>query len=130
MNRKIVIIEKSIADLISCNGKGKRIHNAKINAKREVGIALVIFIARTNLEDDKGPSAKDLTNHLRVWFKIIMGCIHHMPSTNNSDYVNTLQKFMLFFMENGLKLDLPSIMFKFMRDSIYESRIGGPSRRT
>lgn len=34
MNRKIVIIEKSIVDLISHNGKGKRTHNAKINVKR------------------------------------------------------------------------------------------------
>lgn len=130
MNRKIVITEKSIVDLISHNGKGKRIHNTKINAKREASIAPVIFKARTNLEVDKGPSAKDLTNNLRVWFKIIMGCIHHRPNTNSFDYVNTRQKFMLFFMEKGLKLALPSILLKFMSDSIRESKTGGSSKKS
>lgn len=109
MNRKIVINIKSIADLLPHNGKGKRIHNAKINTKREVVIAPIIFKVGTNLEDDKRPSAKDLTNRLRVWFKIIFGCIHHRPITSSSDYVNTRQKFMLFFLEKGLKLGLPSI---------------------
>lgn len=121
MNRNIVITEKSIVDLISHNGKGKRIHSAKINSKREATITSVIFKAGTNLEDDKGPSAKDLTNNLAVWFKIIMSCINHRARTNSYDYVNTCQKFMMFFLEKGLKLAFPSILFKFMRDSIRES---------
>lgn len=61
MNRKIVIIEKSIVDLISHNRKGKRSHSAKIEAKREAAIAPVIFKAGTNLEKDKGSSAKEFT---------------------------------------------------------------------
>lgn len=89
MNRKIVRTEKSIVDLISDDGKGKRIHSAKINARREAYITLVIFKEGTNLEDDKGPGAKDLTRHLRVWFKIIIGFIHHRPNTNSSDYINS-----------------------------------------
>lgn len=36
---------------------------------------------------------------------------------------------MLFFLEKGLKLGLPSILFKFMRDSIRESRTGGFSKK-
>lgn len=127
MNMKIVIIEKPIVDLISHNGKGKRIHNGKINAKREAATAFIIFKDGTNL--DKGPSAKDLTNKLRVWFKIILGCIYHRPRTNSSDYVNTRHKFMLFFLERGLKLGLPSILFNFMRDSIRESWTGGSSKK-
>lgn len=118
MNRKIFITEKSIVDLILHNGNGKRIHSAKINAKREAFFSPVIFKVGTNVEDDKGPSAKELTNNIRVWFKIILGCIHHRPSTNSSDYVNTHKKFMLFFLEKNLKLELSSILFKFMRDSI------------
>ena len=129
MNRKIVITEKSIADLISHDGKGKRIHSAKITAKREVVISPVIFKEETNFEDDKGPSAKDLTRNLRVWFKIILGCINHKPSTYSYDYINTCQKFMLFFLEKGVKLRLPSIMFKFVRDSIRESRTSGSSKK-
>lgn len=102
MNRKIVITKKSISNLISQNGKGKRIHSAKINAKREAVIAHVIFKAGTNLEDDKGLSANDFKNNIRVWFKTIMGCIHHRCATNSSDYANTCQKFMLFFQDKGL----------------------------
>lgn len=66
-NMKIVTTEKFIADLISHNGKGKRIHNSKINAKREVVIVSVIFKAGTNFEDDKSLNSKDLTDNLRVW---------------------------------------------------------------
>lgn len=85
MNRKIVITEKSIADLIAHDGKGKMIHSAKIIAKRECVISPVIFKEETNFVDEKGPSAKDLTRNLRVWFKIILGCIHHKPSTSSSN---------------------------------------------
>lgn len=130
MNRKIVITEKSIVDLISHDGKGKRIHSAKITTKREATISLVIFKDETNFEDDKGPSANDLTRNLRVWFKIILGCIHHRPSTNSPDYINISQKFMLFCLEKDVKLGLPSILFKFMRGSIRESRTGGSSKKT
>lgn len=130
MNWKIVITEKSIAYLISHGGKGKRTHSAKINVRREVVMAPVIFKEGTNFEDDKGPSAKDLTRNLRVWFKIILCCIHHRPSTNNSDYINTRQKFMIFCLEKGVKLGLPSILFKFLRDSIRESITSGSSKKT
>lgn len=99
MNRKIIITEKSIAELILHNRKGKIIHSVKTNKKREAIIAFVIFKVGINLDNDKIPSAKDLINHPIVWFKIIMGCIHHRSSTNSSDYVNTRQKFMLFFLE-------------------------------
>ncbi|KAI5436480.1 hypothetical protein KIW84_022830 [Lathyrus oleraceus] len=88
------------------------------------------FKAGTNLDDDKSPSAKDLTNSLRVWFKIIMDCIHHSSGTNSSDYVNTRKKFMLFFLEKGLKLAPLSILFKFLRDSIRESVTGGSSKKS
>lgn len=130
MNRKIVITEKSIAHLISHDGKGKRIHSAKINVRREVVIALVIFKEGTKFEDDKGPNAKELTRHLRFWFKIILGCIHHKLNTNSSDSIDTRQKFMLFCMEKGVKLGLPSNLFKFVRDSIQESITSGFSKKT
>lgn len=95
MNRKIVITEKSFANLILHNGRGKRIHSAKINAKREAKITSIIFKAGTNLDDDKGPSAKDLINHQRVWFKIILGYIHHTPYTNSSNYVKQQQRLVI-----------------------------------
>lgn len=36
---------------------------------------------------------------------------------------------MLFFLEKDLKLALPSIFFKFLRDFIIESRIGSSSKK-
>lgn len=94
MNRKIVITEKSIENLIGHDDKGKRVHSATITAKRDTDISLVIFKEGTNFADEKGPSVKDLTSNLRVWFKIILWCINHRPSTNSFDYINTRQKIM------------------------------------
>lgn len=130
MNRNIVITKKCITYFIAHDGKGKRIHNAKITPKSEIVISHVIFKEETNFSDEKGPSANDLSNNLRVWFNIILGFIHHGPSTNNSDYINTHQKFMLFCLEKGAKMGLPSVLFKFMRDSIREFRTGGFSKKT
>lgn len=129
MNMNIVITEKSIANLIGHDGKRKRVHSATITIYRDVDIHPSIFKEGINFTDEKGPIAKDLTSNLRVWFNITLGCINHRPSTKNYDYINTHQKTMLFFREKGVKLGLPSLLFKFIRDSIRESRIGGSSKK-
>lgn len=129
MNRKIVVTEKSIVDLISHNGFGKRVYNAKTDAKREAMVASVIFKEGTKLDEGKDSSAKDLSDRLRVWFKIIMGCIHHQSSRNSSNYINTIQKYMMFFLEKGFKLALPAFLFKFLMGSIRETRTGSTSKK-
>lgn len=121
MNKKIMVTEKFIADLISHNGCGKKVYNIKTDVGREAMIASIIFKEGKNFDDGKGPSVKDLTDKLRAWFKTILGCIHHRPSTNSSEYINTTQKFVLFFLERGFKLALPAILFKFLRDWIRET---------
>lgn len=121
MSKKFVVTEKSIADLIPHNGCGKRVYNVKTDSKREGMVASVIFKEGTKFDDGKGPSAKDLTDKLRVWFMVILGFIHHRPSTNSYDYINTTQKFMLFFLEKGFNLALLAILFKFSKDSIRET---------
>lgn len=130
MNRKIVITEKSIADLIGHDGKGERVHSVTISAKRDASITPVIFKEGTNFADEKGLSSKDLTKNLRVWFKIILGCINHIPSTTSSYYINNRQKIIMFLLEKGVKLGLPSLMFKFIRYSIKASRTGGSSKKS
>ncbi|XP_050889238.1 uncharacterized protein LOC127094448 [Lathyrus oleraceus] len=97
MNKKIAVMEKFIANLISHNGCGKRVCNVKTDAMREAMVASIIFKEATKINEGKGQSAKDLNDNLRVWFKIILGCIHHKPNTNSFDYINTSQKYMLFF---------------------------------
>lgn len=129
MNKKIVVTEKSIDDLISHNGCGKKVYNVKIDARREVTVASVIFKEGTKLDEGKCISAKDLSNKLKVWFKIILGCIHHRPNTNSSDYINIIHKYMMFFLEKGYKLALPMLLFKFLRDSIRETRTESTSKK-
>lgn len=116
MNRKIVGTEKSITYLISHNGCGKKVYNIKSDAQKDTKVASTIFKEGKKFNDGKNPSAKDLTDTLRVWFKIIMGCIHHKPNTHSSDYINTNQKLTLFFLEKGIKLALPGIRYRFPRD--------------
>ncbi|XP_050897540.1 uncharacterized protein LOC127104400 [Lathyrus oleraceus] len=128
-NRKIFITEKSIADLIGHDGKGKRVHSATITAKSDDDISPVIFKEETNFAIEKGPSVKELIRNLGVWFKIILGCINHRPNTNSFDYINTRQKVKLFLLEKGVNLGLSSLLFKFIRDSIRESRTGGSSKK-
>lgn len=57
-----------------------------------------------------------------------MGCIHHRPSTNSYDYINTNRKCILF-LERGFKLALPVILFKFLGNLIRETRIGSTSKK-
>ncbi|KAI5383528.1 hypothetical protein KIW84_070782 [Lathyrus oleraceus] len=56
--------------------------------------------------------------------------LHFMPSTNSSGYINTRQKIMLFLLDKGVKLGLPSLLFKFIRDSIIEYRTGGSFKKS
>lgn len=74
-------------------------------------------------------NTKNIHNHLRVWFKILLGYVHHRPSTNSSDYINTNQKYMLFYIYSGSKMNLPSILFKYLREIIKKTRNGTPKPR-
>lgn len=62
----------------------------------------------------KGKSSKnkELHQNLRVWLKIILGTIHHRPAFSFSYYINTNQKCILYCLHKGLKLNLPSLLFK------------------
>lgn len=125
MHMKIVIMEKYIAYIISHNGCGKGCITPNIDAI----VTSIIFKKGTKVDEGKGISSKYLNDNLRVWFKIILDYIHHRPNTNSYDYINTTQNFMLFFLEKGFKLALLAILFKFLRDSIRETRTGSSSKR-
>lgn len=68
----------------------------------------------------------NLPKRLRVWFKILLGRIHHIPSTNSSDYINTDQKYILYHLSSGTKMNLCSILFKYLRKLVKETRDGSP----
>lgn len=129
MNRKIVVSEKSNVDLISHNGCGKWVYNIKTDSRREAIVASIIFKEGKNLDEGKSPTAKDLSDKLSVWLKIILGCVHHRPNTNSSDYINTIQKYMSFFLEKWYKMELSAVLFKFLKDSIRETKTGSTSKK-
>ncbi|KAI5435515.1 hypothetical protein KIW84_022077 [Lathyrus oleraceus] len=118
---KIVITEKSIAALLNMEkAGGRRIYNINPRAKY---IAHEINPTIFKLNTEGNPSKnKELHQNLRVWLKIILGTIHHRPASNSSDYINTYQKCILYCIHKGLKLCLPALLFKYLRDSVRETR--------
>lgn len=54
--------------------------------------------------------------------KIILGTIHHLLTSNSLDYINTNQKCILYFLHKGLKLNLYALLFKYLRDSVRDTR--------
>ncbi|KAI5387729.1 hypothetical protein KIW84_073720 [Lathyrus oleraceus] len=117
----IVITEKSIASLLNMEkAGGRRIYNINPRAKYIAqGINPTIFKLNTEGNPSKN---KELHQNLRVWLKIILGTIHHRPASNSSDYINTDQKCILYCIHKGLKLCLPALLFKYLRDSVRETR--------
>lgn len=74
-------------------------------------------------------NVKDLHDELRIWFKIILGCIHPLNSSNSQDYVNIDQKYMMYYLVIGDRINLPSIIFKYMREIVKETRNRGAKIR-
>lgn len=98
LGHKITISKKSITKLLNHDSSRKRCFKMPSKKTRLDDIAEVIF------QDGKNSSnAKYLHNHLRVWFKILLGCIYHMPLTNYSDYINTDHKHVLYYLLSGVK---------------------------
>ena len=81
-------------------------------------------IAKVIFKNGKHSSnAKDLHVDLRIWFKIILGCIHPRPSLNSQDYINTDQKYMLYYLSNSDKINFLLIIFKHMKEMVKETRM-------
>lgn len=121
LGHKISISEKSIEKLINHDGSGKRCFNMLVKRAKLDEIAAVIFQNGKN-----SLNAKNLHNHLKVWFKILLVCVHHRPSTNSFDYINTNKKYILLYLSSGTKMNLPSIMFNYLRELVKETRDGSP----
>lgn len=118
---KIVITEKFIAKLLNMEIDGGRIiYN--INPREKYMSQEVIPTIFSQNPKGKSSKNKELYQHLRVWLKIILGTIHHRPVSNSSDYINTDQKCILYCLHKGMKLNLPSLLFKHLRDSVKDTR--------
>ncbi|KAI5400592.1 hypothetical protein KIW84_065469 [Lathyrus oleraceus] len=118
---KIVITEKSIASLLNMEKTGGRcIYNINHRAKYlSQEINPTIFQQSVEGKHSKN---KELHQNLRVWLKIILGTIHLRPASNSTDYINANKKCILYCIHKGMKLCLPALLFKYLRDSVKETR--------
>lgn len=88
MGIKTVITEKSITKLLNMEkARGRRIYN--INPKAKYISQEVIPPIFSQNPEGKSSKNKELHQNLRVWLKIILGTIHHRPSSSSYDYINT-----------------------------------------
>ncbi|KAI5423775.1 hypothetical protein KIW84_030128 [Lathyrus oleraceus] len=118
---KMVITEKSIAALLNMEKDGgRRIYNINPRAKY-ISQEINPTIFKQNAEGNPSKN-KELLQNLRVWMKIILGTIHHRPASNSSNYINTDQKCILYCIHKGLKLCLSAVLFKYLIDSVRETR--------
>ncbi|CAI8599250.1 unnamed protein product [Vicia faba] len=72
---------------------------------------------------------KRLHNDLRIWFKIFLGRFYHRNSINYSDYINIDQKYLLIFIQAGVKVNLPEILFNYLKYTIVKTRDNGSKSR-
>lgn len=83
IGKKIVITEKLIAKLIRHDGSGKKCLQMVERNFDLIEISKVIFTFGVHSN-----KIKDLLPHLRIWAKILLGCIHHRKPTNSTYYIN------------------------------------------
>lgn len=81
----IVVTEKFIAALLNMEkAGGRRIYNINPRAKY-MSQDIIPTIFSHNPEGRAFSKNQELHKNLRVWLKIILGCIHHRPSSSSSD---------------------------------------------
>lgn len=118
---KMVITEKSIDTLLNMEKVGgRRIYN--INPRANYMSQEVISTIFSQNPEGRISKNQELHKNLRVWLKIILGCIHHRPLSSSSDYVNIDQKCTLKCLHKGMKLALPSLLFKYLRDLVIDTK--------
>lgn len=89
--KKIQIYEKLIAKLIRHDGSGMRCEYMVEKESNLTEISKMIFISRKQFS-----MVKDLHPHLRIWDRIILGCVHHRRITNSFNYINGDQQYVLY----------------------------------
>src|ERR1044072_2637455 len=122
LGQRIIIPEKTIAQLLGLpHLGGKRIYG------KDNTLPFVRTIINKELFSDFDPKKKEykvktLFPKLRIWFKIILGCIKPRPSTSSTDYINANQKYMLYYLITHDKICLPSLLFYYLRDMVQKIR--------
>lgn len=122
----MVIAERSITTLLGMNAsRGKGVYRANPKSKFLLNVINPAIYSGSKQAVYEGKSSykfTDLSKNLRVWFRIIMGCIYYRPASSSSNYVNSNKKYFMYYLMKGEKIHLPSILFNYLRNSIIEIR--------
>lgn len=124
LGKKIVITKKLIAKLIGHDGSGKRCYYMVERKYDFIEISKVIFTS--GFHSNK---IKDLQPNLRIWAKILLGCIHHIKPTNYVDYINDDYQYSLNYIAIENKVNLSSLFFQYLRYMVKETRDGRKKKR-
>lgn len=117
-----MITEKSIVVLLNMEKtEGRRIYNINPRANY-MSQEIIPTIFSQKPEGRTSSKNQELHKNLRVWLKIILGCIHHRQPSIFSDNVNTDQKCILYCLHKGLKLNQPSLLFEYLRYFVRDTR--------
>ncbi|XP_058726436.1 uncharacterized protein LOC131597781 [Vicia villosa] len=114
---KIVITEYPIGKLLGHDGNGIKCADM---ADKKSDLAIISKEIITSGQPSN--KFKDLKSNLRIWARILLGCIHHRKATSSSDYINIYQQYMLYFISTNQKVHLPHSLFSHLKISVNEIR--------
>lgn len=120
--KKIVISEKLIAKLIGHDGFGIRCEQMVEKESNITEMSKVIFSSGKH-----SIKIKDVLPHIKVWARILLGCVNPRPTTNSSDYINGDQQYILYYIKFGKKVNLLALLFQNLRDTM-RNTINGSKR--
>jgi len=114
LGRKVVITEKSIAELLGLpHRQGLRVHGKESSLPAEA-INLMyqeIYSDYSPEKPKKSYTVKTLQPKSRAWHKIFLGCLNPRPHSSSADFININQKYYLYCLKKGKKLCLPLSFF-------------------
>lgn len=109
--KKIVITEKLIAKLIENDESS--IRHELMGERRYDQVEMAKSIFTTGSHANK---IKNTHSDLRIWARILFRCVNHRKPTNSPDYINFDQQYVLHFIDANKKVNLPGLLFRFLRD--------------
>ncbi|XP_058733461.1 uncharacterized protein LOC131605081 [Vicia villosa] len=112
----IAITKKSISDLLGMTFLDEECVYGKDNKSKFVRSDIHKAIFKNLSPQKKDFKNVELQNKLRIWHKIILNYIN--PRASFVDNFNVNQKYMLYYLQSHHKMNLQSIMFQYLKDTI------------
>ncbi|CAK8572985.1 unnamed protein product [Lathyrus sativus] len=108
-----------------CHNRREAMMNNKLTYPEQIHM-----ITPTLFKDGKDSNlASKLYDNLRIWLNIIYRSIYNTTTENPTKFDFDL-KYMIFYLAKGKKINLPTFLFNYLRDSINRSKRMLESKRT